>query len=298
MKSRGKLMALLGTGLLMLGISPLLIRFAPDVPPAGLAALRALFAVILLLPFWWKHGKSLSRLKADGIGMGWMMLAGFSLGLHFILWITSLHYTSVASASVLVTTNPAMLILAESLLFRRRFGGKVWLGVTLACAGSVLLGYTDRISDTVHPDPVLGNSLAFSAAIIFVFYFLIGSRIRQRAGWIDYVFHVYLHAALISLLFLLIFRPSQEVQLLFSLQGVVVGLSLAIGPTIIGHGSMNYAVKFVSPTVLSTLILSEIVISALGAWLLFAEIPSPESIGAMLFILLGVALTWSRNPTR
>jgi hypothetical protein len=47
-----------------------------------------------------------------------------------------------------------------------------------------------------------------------------------------------------------------------------IGLALAVGPTIIGHGSMNYAVKYISPTILATLILSEAVVAAVAgpAW--------------------------------
>ena len=41
-----------------------------------------------------------------------------------------------------------------------------------------------------------------------------------------------------------------------------IGVALAVGPTIIGHGSMNYAVKYISPTIPATLILSEAVIAA------------------------------------
>ena len=79
---------------------------------------------------------------------------------------------------------------------------------------------------------------------------------------------------------------------------VLIGLALAIGPTIIGHGSMNYAVKYISPTLLSTLILSEAVIAAIAAFFIFSEVPSKLSITAMLVILAGVSITWTRRMVR
>jgi drug/metabolite transporter (DMT)-like permease len=76
---------------------------------------------------------------------------------------------------------------------------------------------------------------------------------------------------------------------------IIIGLALAVGPTILGHGSMNYAVKYVSPTLLSTLILSEAVFAAIAAYFIFGEIPSLLSIIAMITIICGVTLTWSKR---
>ena len=76
---------------------------------------------------------------------------------------------------------------------------------------------------------------------------------------------------------------------------VLAGVLLAVGPTILGHGSMNYVVKYVSPTLLSTVILMEVVIAALGAWLLFGEVPGIRSLLAMAIIIGGVALTWAHR---
>jgi drug/metabolite transporter (DMT)-like permease len=63
----------------------------------------------------------------------------------------------------------------------------------------------------------------------------------------------------------------------------------------LGHGSINFAVKYVSPTLLSTLVLSEGVFAAIAAYFIFGEIPSILSIGAMTLILFGVSLTWYRR---
>lgn len=291
----GKVVFLLIVGLLTFGFAPILVRFATDVEPLALAAMRTGFSVLFLLPFWFQKKVSLSELKRNGARPVLMIAAGISLGLHFTFWIGSLHYTSVASASVLVTIHPVMLIVAESLLFKKNFRPLVWAGVFVAFSGSVLLGLADETQMEQFPQALLGNTLAFSAAVIFVIYFLIGRKIRQHTEWIDYVFYVYLYAAITCAVLTLIWVGGFPI---ISGTAVLVGIGLAIGPTVIGHGAMNYAVKYVSPTLLSTLILSEAVVAAIAAYFIFGEVPSTLSLGAMTVIVAGVSLSWTRRLTK
>lgn len=293
--STGKITALLFVGLLTFGLAPILVRFTTDTEPLALAALRTGFAVLFLFPFWYPQRKTIRELKSLGISRLLLALTGICLGLHFSFWIASLHYTSVASASVLVTIHPVMLIVAESLIFKKHFRGIVWVGVFVAFAGSALLGLADDASLETFPDALFGNALAFTAAVIFVAYFMLGRKIRQYTGWIDYVFYVYLYATITCVMLAILWVGGIPA---ISGMALLVGVGLAIGPTILGHGSMNFAVKYVSPTLLSTLILSEGVFAAIAAYFVFGEIPSMMSIGAMTVILLGVSLTWYRRMNR
>lgn len=293
--STGKITALLLVGISTFGMAPIMVRFATDVEPLALSALRTGFAVLFLFPFWFPQRKTVTELKALGISRFLLALTGICLGLHFSFWIASLNYTSVASASVLVTIHPVMLIVAESLIFKRRFRGIVWAGVFIAFAGSVLLGIADEASLEAFPNALFGNALALTAAVIFVVYFMLGRKIRQYTEWIDYVFYVYLYATVTSLV-LAIFWVGGIPHL--SGMALLVGAGLAIGPTILGHGSINFAVKYVSPTLLSTLVLSEGVFAAVAAYFIFGEIPSEMSIGAMTVILMGVSLTWYKRVKR
>lgn len=290
-----KVVTLLVFGLLTFGFAPILVRFATDVEPLALAAMRTGFSALILLPFWFPKRMTLSEIKTAGISNLLLIAAGVSLGLHFTLWIASLHYTSVASASVLVTIHPVMLIVAESLLFKTKFRPVVWIGVTVAFTGSVLLGLADDTQMDQFPDAIFGNTLAFLSAVVFVAYFMLGRKIRQQTEWIDYVFYVYSYATITCLILTFLWVggiPS------ITATSVLVGIGLAAGPTVLGHGSMNYAVKYISPTLLSTLVLSEAVVAAIAAFFIFGEIPSGFSLVAMLVIVFGVTLTWIKRMNR
>jgi drug/metabolite transporter (DMT)-like permease len=290
-----KVVLLLIAGLLTFGFAPILVRFATDVEPLALAAMRTGFAALLLFPFWYPKRMPLVTLNEHGVKTYLLIAAGVSLGLHFTLWIASLHYTSVASASVLVTIHPVMLILAERLLFKVKFRPIVWIGVVVAFTGSLLLGIADDTQMGQFPQAALGNTLAFLSAVIFVVYFLLGRKIRQHTEWIDYVFYVYSYATVTCVVLTVIWVGGIPA---ISVTAAIVGFGLALGPTVLGHGAMNYAVKYISPTLLSTLVLSEAVVAAILAYFIFSEIPSLFSISAMIVIILGVALTWTRRMGR
>lgn len=282
----------LAIGLIAFGFAPILVRFATDTSPFVLVTYRTVFAALFLLPYWLVNRESSASYSDTGRERFQMILAGVCLGLHFTCWVASLYYTSVASASVLVTIHPILVILVERFLLKRSFATTTWLGVAMAFAGSLLLGISD--SQTVQPfaDPLFGNMLAFSAAAIFVVYLFIGQKIRQRREWIDYVFPVYAIAAVTCLALTLAVGAS-----LFdiSLIGFWASIGLAVGPQILGHGAMNYAVKFISPTLLSTLILVEPLLASVLALFIFAELPPVISIIAMVIIMAGVGLTWKRS---
>lgn len=78
---------------------------------------------------------------------------------------------------------------------------------------------------------------------------------------------------------------------------LLVGLGLAIGPQIAGHGSLNYAVKYISPTLLSTLILFEPAVSSVMAYLFFGEVPLLLTFGGMVVVLIGIVLTWTKSES-
>lgn len=274
--------------------APILVRVSGEVDAIALSTVRTVSAMIMLAPFWFFYRDKQAISTYSHTDNLYAALAGLFLGLHFILWIASLSYTSVASASVLVTFHPVILILFEAGVYKRRFSLLTWFGVFTAFSGSVLLGFTDTSgASSGYANPLLGNSMALSAAFMFAGYFLISQRLRQKSDWLNYVFRVYGFTALASIAISLIVGVSFEM----GKEAWLVGLALAIGPQIIGHGTMNYALRSISPTFLSTLILAEPVGASLLALILFAEIPPPLSLLALLIILIGIILTWKRKQS-
>lgn len=286
-----KLYGALAAGMVAFGFAPIMVRFAPDASAILIATWRTLFASLILLPYWWVARKpEIGRLSTKEHLQ--VAFSGVCLGLHFICWVASLYYTSVASASVLVTVHPVLVILVERIWFKRSFAWSAWLGVAFAFGGAVLLGIADSQIVQAFDNPLLGNALALTAAVIFVIYLFIGQKIRQKKEWIDYLFPVYTYAAITCLAVTFILGED-----LFSITtaGLWAGFGLAVAPQIIGHGSTNYAVRYISPTLISTLILVEPVLATILAFFIFGELPPLLSLSAMVLVLIGISLTWKRG---
>lgn len=67
------------------------------------------------------------------------------------------------------------------------------------------------------------------------------------------------------------------------------GLLLAFIPQLIGHTSFNWAVRWVSPTLVALVILAEPVGSSILGYLVFGEVPGSLVLVGAVVLLVGVA---------
>lgn len=273
----------LGLGVFSISISPILIRYASEAPGFAVAALRNVFATILLAPFAWvkiRH-EVLAFSRKDYLLIGG---AGVVLGLHFITWIESLYHTSVASGSVLVAITPIFLGILGFLFLRERLNILMVLSICVAVSGAILIsiGTGSENVAVAEPNALFGNSLALTAALFYSIYLLIGRVVRQGTSWLGYVFPLYFVVSITTVIFAL----SQGVSLL-GYDWTVYALcgAMAVGPSIIGHGSFNFAVKYLRAAILGVLGLLEPVIASLFAYFLFGEKPAVLAMMGMSLVL-------------
>ncbi len=275
---------ILALGLLSFSVSPILVRWAgEEASGLAIAVWRTWLAVVMLAPF------ALPKLRIHplfGQKAGLTMLAGVFLGLHFVVWILSLYYTSVASASVLVCMSPVFLAALGFWVLGERLAFPVVAAIGLAVIGAALIGWGDHTELETGAQSLLGNALALAGALLISLYLLIGRVVRQQASWLTYVFPLYLAAAVTALIPALLLKvPLWGYSPRFYL---LCGL-MALGPQILGHGSFNYSVKYIPAAWLGLLSLLEPVGASLLAYLLFAEIPPGLSVVGMMLVLIAIA---------
>jgi len=197
--------------------------------------------------------------------MGWFLLSGLFLSLHFAFWIASLKYTSVASSVVLVTTHPIFVGIGSWLFLKERIGMNLVLGIALSVLGSGLISYGDM---SLSKEALMGDGLALLGAIAASGYLLVGRKMRKEQDLFSYIFPVYSTAGLILILLSLIFQKSFGG---YSPSTYLFLFLLALVPQLIGHTTFNWALKYLSASMVAVAILGEPLGSTILAYFILGE---------------------------
>lgn len=278
----------LGIGLTAISFGAILARLAQaeGVSSLAVATWRLGLAALIVTPFALLQSRhDLARLGARQMAMA--LAAGFFLALHFATWITSLEYTSVASSTALVTTNPLWIGLASFVLFRERPSTMMVGGIALSLAGSLFIFWSDSQSAAPGTSPMLGNLLALVGSWCFSAYLLIGRRLRAGLGLPAYIWLAYGTAGV----FLFVASGIGDISLFdHSNTAWLVLLAMALGPQLLGHTSYNWSLRYVSATFVAVVTLGEPVGSALMAFIIFGEGFAPLQFVGFSLLLAGIYL--------
>ncbi len=276
-----RVLLVLTVGVLAVSTAAIMIREA-DAPALSTAALRLVFAsapALALLPL--RGRRELPALGRGGIG--WALLSGLCLALHFVVWIGSLELTSVASSVVFVTTSP-LFVAGLSAARGEPPARGMWLAIAICLVGGLLIGGADLARGGAA---LWGDLLALAGAFFVAGYFEIGRGLRASISLTTYTGLVYPAAALFTLVIAVTARQplsgfNQKTYLLLVL--------LALVPQLIGHSSLNWALRYLSAPFVAIAVLGEPVVSTLLAVFLLSETPGPLAIVGSLVLLAGVWL--------
>jgi len=266
----------------VISFAAILIKLA-EAPALVIATYRLTLAMIIITPgvLLKNRGKVATFSKQD-----WLLslLSGIFLSLHFLTWISSLQYTSVASSVVLVTTNPIFVGLGSYFILKERLQPLLIAGIAASVVGGVLIGYGDF---TAGANVLYGDFLALVGAMMASGYLLIGRKVRQKMDLLTYIFVVYGMAAAVLLMLSLL---TGQKLLGYTKNTYLLLVLLAVGPQLFGHTSFNWALKYVSAAVVAVVILGEPVGATIWAYLILAESLTPLKLIGGSLILIGIYL--------
>ena len=219
------------------------------------------------------------------------LLAGLLLALHFATWIPAISYTSVASATALVATQPVW----SALISRVRgeaVARQVWLGIAVAVAGALLLTGADL---QVSGQALGGDGLALLGGLFAAGYMTAGSEVRRSVSTTTYTAVCYLTTAVLLLVTCVVGRQSLSG---YDGRDWIKLIALTAGAQLLGHSLFNVVLKTTSPTVVSLSILFEIPGAAVIAALFVEDQHVPLlAVPAAVLLLAGLALV-IRSSTR
>ncbi|PJE96193.1 EamA family transporter [Streptomyces carminius] len=260
---------------------------ATAAPALAIAFWRNAMAVGVLTPvalLW--HRAELRAMSRRTVALA--TAAGALLALHFALWLPSLHMTSVASSTALVTTTPIWTTLLLRLRGHRQ-SALVWAGTGVAFAGVVLLTGVDL---SLSPRALAGDALALAAGMAAAGYVLLGAEVRRTVSTTGYTFVCYTVTAVLLLagcLALGVELGGYSGETWFKLALLTATAQL------LGHSLLNRVVRGLGPSVTSTAILLETPGAALIAALWLGQNPPAAVYGALVVIMAGLALVVRAN---
>lgn len=253
--------------------------------PLAIATWRLGFSLLIVaaalaVTGQWRELRGLRRSEAI-LGCA----AGFALALHFWAWNASIHLTTVAASVTLVNLQPAFVVAISAIFLRESPSRRQIVGILIAICGAIIIAFPDfRSGSAISAQrPAIGNILAVSAAITAAIYYSIGRKLRGKYGIWAYVAVAYGACFVALVAFAVVSRTQLAPQ---PAREISIFAALALGPMLLGHTGLNWALGYLPAYVVNLVVLGEPV----GATLIAAFLPGIRQVPALLTILGGAVI--------
>ena len=225
--------------------------------------------------FVWHRKELFSITKKQLLGC---VLGGLFLTGHFFTWFTAIGHTTVASAVVLCSTHPIIILLITVLILREKTSLKAVIGVVIALVGAGIITGGDY---SFAGEAIYGDIMAFLGALFMALYFLVGRKMRKQLNATVYVFLIFT-TCWIAFTIGMVATDTPFVG--YSKMDYFYLFALAMICQIGAHAVFNWCLGHVSPLYISTIETGEAIFASALAAIIFAEIPT-------LWQLIGGAIT-------
>lgn len=270
----------LATGGIFVKLSPL--------PPINTGFYRVLFSIPMLLPFIKKSDlQSLSYKQVVTI-----VLAGAFLAGDLTFWNSSFSYTTVANSNLLVNLTPFTVIPVSYFLFKEKMTPKFLLGGLVTLLGVFVL-MANKV--TVSPERLLGDSMSLGASVFYAMFMITVYKLRDTVKS-NVIMFLSAFGTLLVLATVIFFTEGFYVPKNF--EELWPLLALALVSQILGQGLLAYCLGKVNASLSSLITLSQPVVAALYAWVIFQEHLNLQSIIAIIITLTGVYLAKTQTSNK
>jgi drug/metabolite transporter (DMT)-like permease len=280
---------LLLTGVFACSTSVIFIK-ASETHPVVLAALRLLFAGLLLTPLYWRErSRHATTFTADHRRRTW--LPAFVLALHFISWAYGARLVVAAQATLIVNLAPIAMPFFLHALVGERINRREILGTSVALSAVVLLSARDAWAADAE---VWGNVVCFGSMLLFAWYLALGRRNRDFPSLWLYVVPVYQRGAVLALLFALPWLPTFQFE---AAREWLLMLAMTVFPTLIGHSLLNASMRHLRGQFVTLTNVNQFIFAGLLGWFIYREQPSTIFYGASILAVSGIALVLWNAPS-
>ena len=268
--------------MLSVSTSPIIARYLENVPAVSISFWRMGFGSLIL----WAVSLVKKQVPLRNENLKRTLIAGIFLGIHFALFFGAIKLTTIANATFLGTLAPLITFFIEKFILKRNHAPTLIFGLGLAICGAIII-VGNRFD--FSSDYTIGNLLAVVCSIFLGMAFIISENVRKEVGTLSYSRTLFSTASVTLFIIAFLMGTALTGFSSYEFGGLLL---LGIIPTILGHGSMYYAIRYVSPTVVASTPMGEPILASIMAWFLFQEsVGFATSIGGCitltgLFILI------------
>lgn len=267
--------------------SPIFVRWAKPFSSIEIAFWRLAIATVLVVIMGLITRQHL-LLKPREVPR--FLFYGLVTALHFIFYIASLSFTTIAHSLAITYTSPIFVTLFSALVLREPLALRKYIGIGVTVLGvAIMAGFEPHytacsLSGTGHC-MILGDLIALLSALCFAIYSVAGRGERARHPLFRYTTNVYGFAALWLL----------PLTLYFAFQHAyppgAVGAVIALGvlPLGLGHTLYNAAIRRVHATYANLIATQEVTGGIILGVLLLGEVPSLTAVVGVVITLAGIA---------
>lgn len=268
-------------GMVAISFAPIFVRFS-DAPVSVQGMYRMLFTFLLMLPFSRKQLPAVKAISAKN----WLLLilAGLFLAIHFLLWMESLNYTSIASSTIILSLEPVLVMIGAYLIYKDRSNRYAVLGMLIALIGAIGIGFGDI---GLSQSAFFGDLLSLLGALAIAVNMLIAKRIMQQVP--SYLYSLVVFG--ITFVFFSLYNVVMGIPMGgYPAKEWIVFLLLAIVPTVFGHLIFNWLLQYVKAATVSMSVLAEPVGSSILAIFIFGEMISGFQLLGGGLVIIGLLL--------
>ena len=211
------------------------------------------------------------------------LLFGLITALHFLFYIASLAFTTIAHSLAIVYTAPIFVTLFSAIFLKEPIPRRKWLGILVTVLGiAILAGFQPNFTRRM----LFGDLLALGSAITFGFYSIAGRSQRHHHSLFNYAVTTYAAAALWAMpAAALTFTPHG-----YTPKTILSILGMGIFPLGFGHTLYNAALRRVHASYANVIATQEVTGGIILGALLLGEIPGPNEIIGVIVALLGILI--------
>ncbi len=281
--------AALGGAQVLFGLFPIVGTLAfgvGGVDPLGLGAWRIVAgALVLGLISLTLFGAKALPARADLPRAFACAILGVALNQG--LFLSGLALSTPMNAGIVICLIPVFTYTFAVLLKQEALAAGRGLGILVALLGTLPLVFPDGLSGLGEHG--LGNLLMVGNAASYSLYLVLGKPLLKRYPPLAVTAWAYLGSLVAVPLF------AWNARLLPSSTSAWMAVAyVVIGPTILGYGANLFALARVPASTTAIWIYVQPLISALAAWWVFSEHPSPNMLLAALGLFVGMGLITRR----